>query len=46
MKLVESLDVILGHIPADARFIPGHGPVTSVGRERQTNPFLLELQAG
>jgi glyoxylase-like metal-dependent hydrolase (beta-lactamase superfamily II) len=24
--------------------LPGHGPATTVGRERQTNPFLLELQ--
>ena len=24
--------------------LPGHGPVTNVGRERATNPFLLELQ--
>jgi glyoxylase-like metal-dependent hydrolase (beta-lactamase superfamily II) len=25
--------------------LPGHGPTTSVGHERRTNPFLLELQA-
>jgi len=24
--------------------LPGHGPTTTVGRERRTNPFLLELQ--
>ncbi|MBA3303062.1 MAG: MBL fold metallo-hydrolase, partial [Acidimicrobiia bacterium] len=24
--------------------LPGHGPATTVGRERRTNPFLLELQ--
>ena len=24
---------------------PGHGPATTVGRERRTNPFLLELLA-
>jgi hydroxyacylglutathione hydrolase len=24
---------------------PGHGPATTVGRERTTNPFLLQLQA-
>jgi len=22
---------------------PGHGPTTTVGRERMTNPFLREL---
>jgi len=29
----------------DARVRPGHGPDTSIGRERQTNPFLLEWAA-
>lgn len=28
----------------DVQVLPGHGPTTSVGRERRTNPFLLELQ--
>lgn len=30
----------------DVRVLPGHGPTTTVGRERRTNPFLLELQQG
>ncbi len=30
----------------DAVFLyPGHGPATTVGRERMTNPFLLQLQS-
>jgi glyoxylase-like metal-dependent hydrolase (beta-lactamase superfamily II) len=29
----------------DVQVLPGHGPITTVGRERRTNPFLLELQA-
>ncbi|MBV9039426.1 MAG: MBL fold metallo-hydrolase [Acidimicrobiia bacterium] len=29
----------------EVQVLPGHGPVTSVGGERRTNPFLLELQA-
>jgi glyoxylase-like metal-dependent hydrolase (beta-lactamase superfamily II) len=29
----------------DVQVLPGHGPVTNVGHERRTNPFLLELQA-
>src|SRR5437870_12963936 len=28
----------------DVQVLPGHGPVTTVGRERRTHPFLLELQ--
>jgi hydroxyacylglutathione hydrolase len=26
--------------------LPGHGPSTTIGRERMTNPFLVELQQG
>jgi len=26
--------------------LPGHGPSTTIGRERVTNPFLVELQQG
>jgi glyoxylase-like metal-dependent hydrolase (beta-lactamase superfamily II) len=30
----------------DTVVLPGHGPVTTIGRERASNPFLLELIAG
>ena len=30
-------------LPDDLPVLPGHGPDTSVGRERATNPFLVEL---
>jgi glyoxylase-like metal-dependent hydrolase (beta-lactamase superfamily II) len=30
----------------DIVVLPGHGEQTSIGRERATNPFLLELQGG
>jgi hypothetical protein len=26
--------------------LPGHGPRTTVGRERASNPFLVDLVAG
>ena len=26
--------------------LPGHGPATTVGRERATNPYLAEAAAG
>jgi glyoxylase-like metal-dependent hydrolase (beta-lactamase superfamily II) len=29
----------------DVVVLPGHGPQTSIGRERATNPFLVELSA-
>jgi glyoxylase-like metal-dependent hydrolase (beta-lactamase superfamily II) len=30
-------------LPDDLPVLPGHGPETTVGRERGTNPFLREL---
>ncbi len=27
----------------DTLVLPGHGPSTTIGRERRSNPFLLEL---
>ncbi|MBA2624366.1 MAG: MBL fold metallo-hydrolase, partial [Acidimicrobiia bacterium] len=30
----------------DLAVLPGHGPTTTIGQERRTNPFLLELQQG
>lgn len=32
-------------LPDEVRVLPGHGPSTTVGRERVTNPFILELLA-
>jgi glyoxylase-like metal-dependent hydrolase (beta-lactamase superfamily II) len=33
-------------LPDDIVVLPGHGEQTSIGRERATNPFLLDLQSG
>jgi glyoxylase-like metal-dependent hydrolase (beta-lactamase superfamily II) len=30
-------------LPDDTVVLPGHGPATTIGRERATNPFLREL---
>ncbi len=29
-------------LPDDTRVLPGHGPATTIGRERKTNPYLAE----
>ena len=39
-KLVESLDVILGQIPQDAKVIPGHGPLSDVAGLRKYRAML------
>ncbi len=31
-------------LPDEFRLLPGHGPETSVGRERRSNPFLMGLE--
>lgn len=38
--LVKSIDEKLFTLPDDTRILPGHGPETTVGFERQHNPYL------
>jgi glyoxylase-like metal-dependent hydrolase (beta-lactamase superfamily II) len=38
-RMMESLERIAG-LPDETAVYPGHGPGTSIGRERATNPFL------
>lgn len=33
-------------LPDDTRCLPGHGPETTIGRERRTNPFVGEAAGG
>ncbi len=35
-------EVVLA-LPDDLLVLPGHGPATTMGRERATNPYLLDL---
>ena len=32
-------------LPQETRVLPGHGPATTVGDERRTNPYILDLLA-
>jgi glyoxylase-like metal-dependent hydrolase (beta-lactamase superfamily II) len=38
--LMRSIKDVLLAFPDDARVYPGHGPATTIGQERRTNPFL------
>jgi glyoxylase-like metal-dependent hydrolase (beta-lactamase superfamily II) len=43
--LVSLRDKILP-LPDDTAVLPGHGPATTIGRERTTNPYLLQVIEG
>lgn len=40
-KIIASLHDRVLMLPDDTIVIPGHGPLTSIGEERETNPFLV-----
>ncbi len=44
MAMLRSLRRVVLTQPDEMRVLPGHGEVTTIGRERRTNPFLVELQ--
>ena len=39
--LINSIRTVLFSFGDDARVFPGHGPETTIGEERRTNPFLI-----
>jgi hydroxyacylglutathione hydrolase len=43
--LLESIATLLRAYPPETIVLPGHGPVTTLGDERDTNPFLGPLRA-
>lgn len=42
--LIRSITTVLIPFGDEARVHPGHGPSTTIGRERKTNPFLLDAR--
>ena len=43
--LMDSIAALLDTLPDETGVLPGHMEPTTLGRERQTNPFLRELAA-
>lgn len=41
--LLDSMEKRVLPLDDDTRVLPGHGPSTTIGRERRTNPFLFGL---
>jgi glyoxylase-like metal-dependent hydrolase (beta-lactamase superfamily II) len=44
-QLVESIRLLFERLPPETVVYPGHGPQTTLGAERERNPFLVELRA-
>jgi len=41
-KIMQSLHGTLLALPDETTVVPGHGPLTTIGEERESNPFLLK----
>src|SRR5216117_516662 len=41
-KIISSMHEKLLTLPDDTVVVPGHGPLTTIGEERQSNPFLVK----
>jgi hydroxyacylglutathione hydrolase len=41
-KIIHSLHERVLALPDDTVVVPGHGPATTIGEERETNPFLVK----
>jgi glyoxylase-like metal-dependent hydrolase (beta-lactamase superfamily II) len=41
-KIIRSLREKVMALPDDTLVVPGHGPLTTIGEERETNPFLVQ----
>jgi glyoxylase-like metal-dependent hydrolase (beta-lactamase superfamily II) len=42
-QLLDSIESRLLVLPNETKVVPGHGPSTTIGTERATNPFLADL---
>jgi len=40
--LIDAIKRELWSLPDDMEFVPGHGPMSTIGHERLTNPFVAD----
>jgi glyoxylase-like metal-dependent hydrolase (beta-lactamase superfamily II) len=45
-QLIDSITTKLWPLGEDIAFVPGHGPTSTFGRERQSNPFVADRITG
>jgi len=41
-KIINSLHEKVLTLPDETVVVPGHGPLTTIGEERESNPFLVK----
>jgi glyoxylase-like metal-dependent hydrolase (beta-lactamase superfamily II) len=39
-QIIDSIQTRLLALPDETKVLPGHGPATTIGDERQNNPFI------
>jgi glyoxylase-like metal-dependent hydrolase (beta-lactamase superfamily II) len=39
-QIIDSIQTRLLALPDETKVLPGHGPATTIGAERKSNPFL------
>src|SRR5205085_5830449 len=44
-KIMRSLHQRVLALPDETIVVPGHGELTTIGRERESNPFLVDSQS-
>jgi glyoxylase-like metal-dependent hydrolase (beta-lactamase superfamily II) len=42
-QIIDSIRSRLFSLPDETRVLPGHGPQTTIGEERRSNPFLRTM---
>jgi hydroxyacylglutathione hydrolase len=45
-QLISSITERLWPLGPNVAFVPGHGPMSTFGQERKTNPFVSDLALG
>lgn len=45
-QLIASIRERIWPLGDDVTFVPGHGPLSTIGAERQTNPFVADMNFG
>ena len=44
--LIDSITTRLWPLGDDVKFVPGHGPMSTFGEERRSNPFVADSRFG